>query len=304
MQSAKETSRHGASNGYHGSSSAPQSNPPTIPPSPTSLEVQNDIVINEETTSRGSVLSTRKATINKSIQPVEKAAEMKRPFVCRGTCPELTCEHRTDLRINTNKPPHNNRLQFQQLTGFSPSLKKGFSSTSSSQNTTIQAKVEESSDDNGLRPPFLKKPLNVRIASMKMQIDALQSRSPSVRGIKIESSSTPPREIRSSSKGSDMSRKLSHGVSNKVEIEARSPYAITSNDNFANNKDNIDILDQTLKQAYRKKYCAPESIVLEDCNSMISKSSQTGFNYELVEPLQKDLAETAFAFQSTPVSLK
>lgn len=272
---------------------------PLGPPSPKSLQVQDTSLSKAQMTRRESVLSPQRGNVNRVSNLT--AFQRKKPFLCRGSCPELTCEHRSDLQVYTSTKK-NDKPHFQDLTGFSPGVRKSAFASAS-----VQVKVEENVDKKEGRVIPMKKPLGVRLANMRSQITSLKPPVVPVPRIKAES---PPAHGAIFSKSPVVPGQIKHS-STRVKIETQSPYATLIHPNKTETNTS---LDQAIIQAYRKKYAAPALVAQKNYITAVAKPSQSSENLSdsgispaisgIFRNLQEEVVESASVYQTTPISLK
>lgn len=258
----------------------------TLPPSLESLQVQGKVLSQFEISRRGSVLSPKRPAI--AHQVYTKSFQPKKFFACHGTCPELTCEHRTDLRNHKTFRTKESKSPFLGLTGYSPSTKKHPSEAllrlvKQEEPTEVPLQLTDPVDES----------LSQRLAKIKSEIGLFKS------PIQYRYKSPNPTVRGSLAKSQD--KRLLRYRETPVKAESRSPYAFKENNSKCS-------LDQAAIEAYRKEFLAPPSLSnVRDEGIPVENIEETlDHNLPMIKPRAKIEEEDGplALYQHTPLSLK
>lgn len=288
MQDTTPVRSYRPSSNVRTSQDAPQFDPipdPLAPPSPESLQVEDTVLSQDQIARRGSVLSPKRA----ASQASPLIYQPKKLSMCQGTCAELTCEHRADLRIENTRRKTDRKPLFRDLTGYSPAPKRLVSVTvESSANAHEELKMRTVN----MNPAGSH--LNTRLAKIKTEIEVLKSPTSSVRRSAIKSEDSPhvaaPVPFRQ--KG------LLRYQGTAPTVKTQSPYATQIQ------KSNYTLQASTVR-AYRNEYHAPVSITeVEMSDDRTSSQYQTSFVTKVKPEIEEDTNKMTATYQNTPVTHK
>lgn len=299
---ARDTSHSEERSGQPDSTSPGQSRPQAVPesyeasallpPSPESLQVQDTILSDANIGARSSDLppKTHADTRQTQMRPLP-TLQGRKNFVCHGACPELTCQHRPELRLGDTVIKKSRPL-FRDLTGYSPAPKKRHLGEPGYQLKKVVGDTEPLPSSTAAPGEIHENRLPHRLAKIKSDIDTKKRPGLDKAQIKVES------PLRTTAVFHKRGAPL-HSTSPYVKREASSPYGVR------HPLDTPSIKPKTVEH-YRKRYLAPMVLLTETEENGDLDVTEEG---QMISSMPQDVTENGRRpspplEQITPLSLK
>jgi hypothetical protein len=215
----------------------------------------------------------------------------RKNFVCHGACPELTCQHRPELRLGDTVSKKSRPL-FRDLTGYSPAPNKRHLGEPGYQLKTVVGDTETIPSFTAAPGEIHENRLPHRLAKIKSDIDTLKRPALDKAQIKVESPLHTTAVFLK--RGAPL-----HSTSPYVKREASSPYAV-------HHPSGSPSMKPKTVEHYRKRYSAPMVLLTETEENGEFVITEEG---RVKSTVLQDVTEEQRKFsapleQITPLSLK